>query len=156
MLFALLLFATPFVLVSLSPQFGSMSGLWAALTGVLLGMMFERPFRPYNITQQRWVGREHWTEVALVLGLLLGMLFTVAEALVNGASLMGFFERIWVPVHRVVLFAAGLTMVRHAYWQRTRLARGRGRMDADEMPAPVVKPALPRAGDVSDRGAGSK
>ena len=152
MLIALILFAMPFVLVSLSPHFGAMRGLWAALAGVLLGMLFERPFRPYNITQPRWVGREHWTEVALVAGLLLGMLFTVAEALVNGAPLTAFLERIWVPVHRVVLFAGGLTMLRQAYWQRVRLARGRGRVEVDEMPAPVVKPALPRAGNAPGKG----
>ena len=149
---ALALLAMPFVIMSLTDNLGSRRGLWASFIGVLLGVFVERPFRPYNVTSKRWVGRRQWVEVALVVGLGMGLLLNFADSLGRGMPFFIVIETIWIPLYRTAMFAAGLTLLRRVVWEREKSARSRSREKGDEMMNVPITPALPKPAGLPERG----
>ena len=146
---AILLIALPFILVSVTDLLGEMRGVISSLAGVLLGIAFERPFRPYNVTFKRWMGRQHWVEIAIISGMVLGIVVSVADALGAGNDLTPLMEQIWIPLYRSAMFAAGITMLRRLWWEQDKTDRSRTK--ARNVPVPPVKPALPRLDPPVDR-----
>ena len=144
MFVALALLAVPFVIMSLTDQMGDRRGLWTALSGALVGIFVERPFKPYNVTSKRWVGRRQWIEIAIVVGIALGVLISFADSLGQGVPIWTVLEQIWIPLYRAALFTTGLTLLRRVLWEREKSARARSKAKSDAMAAVQITPALPR------------
>jgi len=143
-LLAVLLLVAPFVLMWVTPRLGTRIGLLPALGGVLFGLLFERPFRPYNVTPQRWVGRVQWAEIAIAAGFGLGVLASVVDSIGRGVPFMAVLLQIWIPAYRAAMFATGLTLLRRVVWEWDRDRRVRMRAPEDIVGAAPLRPALPR------------
>ncbi len=144
-LIAVILLVTPFILLWLTPRMGTRVGLFPAIGGVLLGVLFERPFRPYNVTPQRWMGRVQWAEIALAAGFGLGMLASIVDYIGRGVPYMALMLQVWIPAYRAAMFACGLTLLRRVVWEWDRERRVRVRAPEALIGNAPLRPALPGA-----------
>lgn len=120
------LLLAPLVLPWVAPSLGTRRGVWVTLAGVLLGARAERVLRPAYLSQRRWMAGSGWWPVALGTGAALGLALSLADGARQGASWAVIAEQLWIPLYRSLLLAAGLTLLRRAWWEWRHQSAGRG------------------------------
>ena len=102
----------PLIITRVLPAIGTRRGVWPTLLGVVLGVAFERFFKPSYLTMGVWKITPEWPRLAIASGIVSGLVLSVIDGLGRGAPIGRMVEQIWIPLYRAVFFSIGLTMIR--------------------------------------------
>jgi hypothetical protein len=130
------LLALPFIISIVAPNLGTRRGAWITFAGVAIAAIAERPLRPKWWARDRIIAPEWWM-TAFVLAVAIGLMVSLLDAVLRGASLRGIAAQSWIPVYRSLVFAAGLTLVRQARWDAADAERARAVGLAESNASPV-------------------